>query len=232
MRNRRRLLWLWWLLVLGGVGVFSGLTLFVVGDQPGSSVVRVVGDDSDLWAYTQERAIMQGVDTAWWVSHDGGITWSEGRPRRDVAEADPEEQVCGAAACYRLEDGWRIERQSDQGSAWEAEYERARQSAPPGADEFRRDWEEERSIAVTQGPGPDAAVVAAGREGVLVRSVDGAWQPVVVNRPWEYRLRWWLVGIGCTVVLLGGLVVDQVIRHFGPGSATNRSLRHAGNIPT
>lgn len=221
MLIRRRL---WWLVVLIGAGLFAILRLVAIGDPPGPSVIRVVGDDADLWAYTQKRGLLQGVDSAWWVSRDGGSTWSKDRPPSIVIEADVEQEACNATACYRLVDGRGIERQATGGSAWMTEHERPLSETARPVDDWRRDWDEQRSIATTDGPGLDAAAVAAGHHGVLVRSADGSWHHVAVTRPWEYRMRWWLVAIGCTAVLLAGLIGDLLLRHFSRPPVADTSL--------
>lgn len=215
---------LWWMAVLGAVCVFLVVTLLAIGDPPGPSVVRVVGDDADLWAYTRERALLQGVETAWWVSRDGGITWSEQRPPAGIAGAGPQQEACNALACYRLVDERVIERRAEDGSTWKREHERPVDETPPAADQARRDWTEERSIAAVGGADLDVAAVATGHDGALVRADDGAWHSVAVTRPWGYRVRWWLAGIGCTLVLLGGLAVDVLLRHFTSQHGSNPSL--------
>ena len=200
-----------------GFGAYSVTTLGDA-DTMSPAVVRVVGNDAELWAYTQERSFLQGVETAWWVSLDGGMNWTAGDPPLAVAvaESDPEEEACGDAACFRLVDGVRIERRAVDSSTWRLEHERPSEDAPPANDEYRRDWEAERSLAVAEHAGLEAVVVAAAEDGALVRFSDGAWQSVSVGRSWFYGIRWWLVGFGGAAALIGGLVVDQIIRHIRP----------------
>ena len=208
------------MLVLSAGCAFPIVTLLAIGDPPGPSVVRMVGDDADLWAYTQDRALLQGVETAWWVSRDGGSTWSERRPPPHIAGARLQQEACNATACYRLVDGHVIERRSDGRSTWVREYARSVDETPPGPGQYRPDWEEERSIAAAGGADLDVAAVATGHAGALVRSDDGTWHPVTVSRPWEYRARWWLIGIGSTLLLLGGLAGDRYLRRSAPQPTT------------
>lgn len=72
----------WWLVVLVTVaGLGAGAIAYGSQEAP-MSVVRVVGDGPDLWAETYEGVFLQGADNAWWVSHDGGSTWSKAEPPR------------------------------------------------------------------------------------------------------------------------------------------------------
>jgi hypothetical protein len=168
----------------------------------------VVGDGRELRAYTSERVAMQGVDSAWWVSRDGGSTWAY----VDAGSGDPslegDEQACSPVACYRLVDGVRIERQAPAGGgAWKQEHERPGEDAPPPAGAYRQDWVEERSIAAASGPGYDVAVVAAGHDGVLVRDADGEWHAATVGHSWDYALRWWVAGLGSLALAACGATV-------------------------
>lgn len=220
VRTRR----LWRIAVLGAVCAFPVVTLLAIGDPPGPSVVRIMTEDADLWAYTQDRTLLQGVETAWWVSRDRGSTWSKRRPPADIASARPQQEACNAFACYRLVDGRLIERRSGGGSTWVREYARSVDETPPGPGQYRPDWKEERSITAAGGADLDLAAVAAGHDGALVRSGDGTWHPVAVTRPWEYRVRWWLIGIGSTLLLVGGFAVDWYRRRSTPQPVSNPLL--------
>lgn len=104
----------------------------------------------------------------------GGSTWSKDRPPSTVIQADAQ-QGRTRTYRYRLVDGRAIERQATGGSAWMTEHERPLSEMPRPVGDWRRDWDEQRSIATNQGPGLDAAAVAADDDGVLVRSADGSW---------------------------------------------------------
>ena len=206
-------------MVLLGFGTYSVVTLGDA-DRMSPAVVRVVGSDDELWAYTQERSFLQGVETAWWVSLDGGTNWSAGDPTPAVVESEPEEEICGDTSCFRLVDGVRIERRAIGSSVWQLEHERPTETVPPSNEEYRRDWEAERSLAVAERRGREAAVVAAGKDGALVRDADGGWKAVSVGRSWFSAIRWWLIGVGGAAALIGGLVVDQILRRIRPARPT------------
>jgi hypothetical protein len=196
-----------------GVVVVGGL--ISLGNAPGPPVIRVAGGDDELWALTNERIFMQGGDSRWWVSRDGGKSWrSAGAPSSDeLLHVGLREQACTPAACYRLVAGRRIIRRPIGETSWRTEHERPAASTPPAAGAWRSDWVEERSIAAVHQDGRDVVAVAAGRQGALLRHDDGTWHPTAVGRSWVYRIRWWLLGISGTMVLLGGIVVDQLIRY-------------------
>src|SRR5690349_1597953 len=105
--RRRLLIGLWCGVAVAVLGLTLG-SVYVASDEPPLSVVQVVADGPNLWAQTSDRAFLQGVEADWWISYDGGSTWSHATPSQLVAEGDPEVVACSPTACHRLVDGWRI----------------------------------------------------------------------------------------------------------------------------
>lgn len=209
MQNRRRLIGWWLLALLGGTVLFTVAAVVSLGTgRP--AVVQVVGDGDELWATTHERTFLQGVDVAWWVSRDGGTSWSAGTPGRHVSVAGPRQEACTAAACYRLVDGRRIERQASGAAGWQTEHLRPADQAPPPPGAYRSDWIEERSIAAVDGP-VDAAVVATGHDGALVRDDVGVWRTVPVGHTWTHGYRWWVAGLGSAAMVIAGLLLLGIV---------------------
>lgn len=196
-------------------GLLSTAILIAIGGPPGPAVIRVVGDDEGLWAYTRERTFLQGTESTWWLSRDGGRSWSGAPPPTTVVEADLAQEACNTTACYRLVEGRIIERRAIGGRGWVTEHERPLSEVPRPVGDWRRDWDEQRSIAAGGDSELDTAAVAAGHGGVLVRSANASWHEVAITHPWEYRIRWWLVGIACTIVMLVGVVVELLLRRSG-----------------
>lgn len=208
---RRRVLIGWWcLMAVALLGLTVG-SVYLVSEEPPLSVVQVVADGPDLWARTSDRMFLQGVDTEWWISPDGGSTWSHATPSRLVAESAPELVACGPTVCHRLVDGWRIERRSAEEATWEVEHERPRADIPDGTDGYYQDWEERPSIAATDRADRDEAVVAAGRDGVLVRGETGTWRLVEVGESLFIRYLPRVSMLFAVIILLVGIAGTLVI---------------------
>lgn len=212
---------IWWAAVLTAVLGLGLVSIVAVRDERPLNVRLVAGDGTDLWAKTYERVLLQGNDVAWWVSHDGGATWSEAEPPELVEGADPLTEVCNPSACHRLVDGWRVERRRVGGATWEVEYERSRDSSPTDYDGYVPDWEEVPAIATTDRVDGDEVVVAAGQEGALVRTESGSWRLVPVGEPLLVRYLPWLFAFLATMILLCGVAGHFVIRWW------TRRARHA-----
>lgn len=211
---------IWWAAVAVAI-LGLGLGMIVTArDMPPLNVRQVVGDGTDLWAETYERELLQGVDVAWWASRDGGVTWSKAEPPTSVEDADPVTEVCTRSMCHRLVDGWRIEQRTAPGGPWEIEYERPPASSPTGYEGYAADWEEVPAIATTSRSGSDEVVVAAGRDGALVRTVNGSWTSVAVGEPSLKQYLPWLFAILAMVIVLCG-----VAGHFLIGWRARRHER-------
>jgi hypothetical protein len=208
---RGRLVIAWWCLVtVALLGLALG-SVYAAANEPPLSVVQVMADGPNLWAQTSDRVFLQGTDTEWWVSHDGGSTWSHAQPSPVVEESDPEVVACNPSACHRLVDGRRIERRSASEVAWEVEHERLQVDSPTRGDGFYRDWEERPSIAATDRVDRDEAVVAAGRDGVLVREEGGTWRTVEVGESLFLRYLPWASMSLLALILLAGVAGTLLI---------------------
>lgn len=197
-----------WLVVVLCVAGWTGLVLGFA-TQPADSILRVTDDGTDLWVLTYDGVFLQGAEETWWVSHDGGRSW-------DVSSLDPNEEPapvhlrsCGRDACYRLVDGWRIERQVRRQRAWRVDHRRAQADAPPA--DGGSDWQEERSVAVVSRLRGDVVLVAAGHEGALVRAPDGTWRARHLGYSWIHPYRWRLVAIGAAGILLVAFGIDRFL---------------------
>ncbi len=190
----------WWAVVLAAVVGLGLMYLYVSISTPRPSVHQVVGDGPNLWARTWEPFWLDG-DTAWQVSHDGGLTWSDASPPSHVEDADPVTEVCSQTACYRLVDGVRIERQASAEGTWELTHERDAEPIEPGP--YHWSSEQTASIAATTRPGNEI-IVAAGSDGVLVLTESGTWSSETVGTSIFVRsMRWLLVPLTAVILLIG-----------------------------
>ncbi|MEO3793173.1 hypothetical protein ABGB14_23420 [Nonomuraea sp. B10E15] len=118
-----------------------------------------------------------------WISRDGGATWSEidrvmaDEPRRPQSAACVPRQ---ATRCYRVvPDRMAVQQSDDGGKTW-------RPSWPTSGDDrerLRRTYSgghgnHPMGLAVVPRPGGHDVVVANGRDGILVRDVQGTWRRV------------------------------------------------------
>lgn len=208
---RRRWLSVWWALVAVGVVAVGLLSLAGAAEEAPRNVRRVLADGSDIWAETLDRTFLQGDETVWWVSHDGGLTWSEASEPGLDHGPDSVTEGCSPLACYRLVDGWQVERRATGADSWTVDFERVKEDSPTNYSGWVHDWEEVPSIAVTDRSDRDEVVVATGDDGALVRTESGEWRAVPVGEPLFLWMWPWILGFLVTVVLLVGLVGSAVI---------------------
>lgn len=149
----------------------------------------------------------------------------EGGAPAFVRDLDPVTEACNPTACHRLVDGWRVERRRAGEASWEPEHERLRSDSPTADTGYGQAWEEVPSIATTDRPDRDEAVVAAGRDGALVRRESGRWRSAAVGESLLRPYMPWLSAIVVTTILLVGAAVGVAGHLLIRWSA--RPARHA-----
>ncbi|MFF5051940.1 hypothetical protein ACFY1S_01980 [Micromonospora sp. NPDC000663] len=141
-----------------------------------------MGYDSQDWP-------TRPADGSWLVSENRGITWRNAtldEERRLSGQGAGQRQACVPAEpqrCYRAVEGHlRVEQSDDAGTTWRVAWEvsdarregLARQSYNPG--DVSRHFASRDLIVYPAAGGGHEVLVANGRDGILHRGSDGAWQ--------------------------------------------------------
>lgn len=172
--------------VLGGCALGAAvLATTATSCPPPEGVTTLAVDDDRIFAgityYAELDAYSygSGSDVSWWVSDDGGRSWSSAggkAPRADTARSTRE--ACDdRGVCWRVTPGEQVDRCEPVGECSPAfrftasEADRMRDGdtcAPARYGEFNS------ILLVPQAEG-EIVVVSMGTEGVLVRNADGDW---------------------------------------------------------
>jgi hypothetical protein len=238
--------WQWRRWVLGGCSLgVAVLATTATSCVPPAGVTSLVVEDDRIFASVDAQfddyRYSSGSDVHWWVSDDGGRSWTSanGKSPRDDTARSATEACDDRGVCWRVTPGEQVDRCEPAAECIPAFRFTASQAdrmrdldtcAPARSGEFS-------SILLVPQADREIVVVSMGTEGVLVRNAEGDWDRRSVGHveptpigvvPGSFELL--AIYSPLALIAVSPLILLRLIRHRKGWAAVGFSLALVGGF--